>query len=421
LLCIGKLGIIVTLVLMFLTSLNTHIGVPALDQESTRQPSVPKVPAQTFLTSVGAGTPTEQIARIKDHLRGQILRGELLEGTRLIEEDIKRSIDATHRVIRAALLELTQEGLLTRRRHAGTIVAHKANIGSAPPVITRIGILTSLAEDVFETGRFVPPVMAGVREALHPQGQFTLFANSTGSHAPIDRLPMLLPESIRGSIQGLVAIEANNGSTLNDLARAGIPVVAVDYWPSQALFDAVVTDYQDAGYAATAHLLSLGHRRVGFIGEGPNYRSNDPTWQERLGGYLRAMSEVNAANGNFWILNTRRRIETVQESLPDFQKEHRLTAYVLCTGGLLPPVLAAFQQIGLSCPSDVSVASADDTKRSFSTGSLSSVRIDYSELGRRAIRLLVARLMYRAVPPVRSAVAVEFHAGDSSTHYKRNV
>jgi LacI family transcriptional regulator len=198
-------------------------------------------------------------------------------------------------------------------------------------------------------------------------------------------------------------------------------VVAVDYWPSQALFDAVVTDYQDAGYAATAHLLSLGHRRVGFIGEGPNYRSNDPTWQERLGGYLRAMSEVNAANGNFWILNTRRRIETVQESLPDFQKEHRLTAYVLCTGGLLPPVLAAFQQIGLSCPSDVSVASADDTKRSFSTGSLSSVRIDYSELGRRAIRLLVARLMYRAVPPVRSAVAVEFHAGDSSTHYKRNV
>ncbi|MCK6471919.1 MAG: substrate-binding domain-containing protein [Planctomycetes bacterium] len=364
-----------------------------------------------------AGTHADQVRNVKEKLRLQILRNELPGGARLVEQEIKERTGSTHRAVRQALVELAGEGILQRRRHLGTFVAQPAANQPASPVLSKLGILTSLPANTFETGRFVPPVMAGIRESLTPPCGLTLYANAPDTQNTIHQLPPLSPERLAEAVQGLIALEAYNAPVLNDFVRAGIPVVAIDYCPPHAQFDAVVVDHYDAGLQAAAHLLALGHRRIGFIGEGPNYRSSDPTWQQRLAGYLHAMASVGGAQGAYWVLDVGRDGTAARGLLPDFQRRHNLSAYVLCMGMMLNPVLDALKVLGLECPRQVSLAAADGSKKSFTTGNLTAATVDYVELGRLAVRLMASRLACRSMPSVRVTLPIHFQPGRSSAAF----
>lgn len=357
----------------------------------------------------------EQVRNVKERLRAQILRNELPDGARLVEQEIKERTGATHRAVRKALVELAHEGILDRRRHVGTFVVQDVQLRNATPILSHVGVLTSLARDDFERDRYTKLVMTGIREGLQAPGTVTLFANPPGSHNLLDQLPpMVIPDS-PPILQGVIAIEANHGRALNELVQAGTPVVGVDFCPPGSIFDAVVLDHHSAGYQATANLLALGHRKIGFIGEAPNSRSNDPTWQQRVEGYLYAMAEVSGSRGGHWILDIHRTAELTEELLPVYQREHRLTAYVLSSGTLVSHAMKALGKLNLDCPKDISLTAADATHRSFKSNRfLSTIVMNHEDLGRSATRLLTARLASRSMPQVRAVIPVTFLPGDSS-------
>ena len=64
----------------------------------------------------------DDITRVKDHLRAAILRAELPEGTPVQEEVLRSETGASVRAVKQALRDLSAEGLLRRKRHAGTRV-----------------------------------------------------------------------------------------------------------------------------------------------------------------------------------------------------------------------------------------------------------------------------------------------------------
>lgn len=355
----------------------------------------------------------EQVQKVKDHLRARIFRGELAEGTRILEEEVREQTHSSVRAVKWALQDLAREGLVQRKRRVGTFVS--ATLPSAVyavlPRVHSVGILSSLSQAELGGTFFTQQLMAGIRSSLHPPALVTTIANQWSR--PINDPPQVDAGLLKNTLQGLIGIEANNAEVLNELVRASMPVVAVDFSVSGHQFDVIEVDYQEAGYLATAHLLGMGHRRIAYVGEAMNPQSPDPAWQDRLTGYLRAMAGGPGEMPQPLILDAQRTPAQVRSLLHPFHVRHRPTAYVAASFGFAREIAQIMDAKGMAWPKDYSLACADGA---FSLGGfpeLSCALCDYERVGRETIRLLASRLACPLMPPVRHTVPVSFRGRES--------
>lgn len=357
-----------------------------------------------------------QVPALKERLRSAIYRGEIAVGARIVEDDLRRETGASLRAVRQALAELAREGLVERKRHAGTFVSPSVTAPASETLrkIHAVGILSSLPAKGFPKDGFAGGVLNGVKAALAAPATIEFFLNPDDGTRALDDTPAA-PAAAKGdALQGVIGIETSNAKQLNEWARTFGPVVAVDFHAPDALFDAVTLDHREAGYQAAAHLLALGHRKVAFVGERFSRHSSDPTWQERLLGYVEALLAANVNPNVDWILETRRSSPKVASLLPAFHRAVQPTAYVLCTARMYPHARKALASLGLECPKDVSLACADGMLPVTEVPYVSCVRASLEGLGQAAVKMLASRLACRAMPPVRATLPVVFSPGGSS-------
>lgn len=89
-------------------------------------------------------------------------------------------------------------------------------------------------------------------------------------------------------VDGVVIIgTGHNVDRLKNLTQLGIPVVSLIRAADDAPGDRVLAADQDGGFAATKHLLALGHHRIGYIGGVLESNSG----RERFAGYERALKD----------------------------------------------------------------------------------------------------------------------------------
>ena len=90
-------------------------------------------------------------------------------------------------------------------------------------------------------------------------------------------------------VDGLIVIgTGQNALTSNRMYADGIALVNVIRAPTDSAPPAVLAADQEGAYIATAHLIGLGHQRVGFIGGPAGTNSGD----ERYAGYVQALREA---------------------------------------------------------------------------------------------------------------------------------
>ncbi|MGW0613682.1 LacI family DNA-binding transcriptional regulator [Streptomyces sp. NPDC002788] len=166
----------------------------------------------------------------------------------------------------------------------------------------------------------------------------------------------------------------------------GLPVVGVVETPASPPGGDrpwVWTDDREAAYQATRHLLSLGHATVHYVAIPSSTRRTSA----RTSGWRRALQEAGApeprpvqsgwgpAGGHAAALK--------------LAKDPSVTAILCGNDDLALGVLRALHESGRSVPGEVSVAGFDDAPHSaFLTPSLTSVRLDFTGLGRAAFALL---------------------------------
>lgn len=355
------------------------------------------------------------VQKLKDHIRARIIRAELHEGARVNAEELRQATGVTVRVVRQALTELAHEGLLQRRQRLGTFVSRGvASAGTSPLTAVRsLAVVSSLQESKMRAWEFSRNILYGMESLMvHPHRiEFCIHQLPQGQS--INTLPALAPEVLKTLVQGVIAIEAYHVGILNKLAHSGLPVVAMDFHHPDAIFDAVHVDHEEAGFQATLQLVALGHRKIAFIGERPNPKSTDPTWQHRMGGFLRATSWAGGETPRPLILGGPRDASNLENDLPDFHSRHRPTAYVLCCGAFVPEVIRVLRQQGLECPRDYSLSCADAGCKVLGRLAISYVNADYQQAGKLAVQLIASRLACRAMPPVRITVPVSIVSGNS--------
>ncbi|HYO44900.1 MAG TPA: LacI family DNA-binding transcriptional regulator [Candidatus Limnocylindrales bacterium] len=209
------------------------------------------------------------------------------------------------------------------------------------------------------------------------------------------------PERIDGLI--LVSI-APHEDELGRITGTGLPVVLVD--AHHRRLPRVVTDDVGGGRIAARHLLELGHRRLGFVGDAPRPGFGFASSRLRLLGVRQALrAEGLALRGEDIGLAEHGRAPARASAEIILAGPERPTAIVAASDTEAMGVLEAAAGLGLSVPDDLSVVGYDDIEAAGFIG-LTTVRQPLCETGERAVRRLVDRIAGIDDQPLREVLPV---------------
>lgn len=126
--------------------------------------------------------------------------------------------------------------------------------------------------------------IAAAVEAVANRHLATMIIGSSGEDQLRER--QIVTGLLDRHVDGLIVVPTGGDhGYLEPQRRLGVHVVFVDRPATGIEADAVVLDNVDGARRATDHLLGLGHRRIGFVGDSADV----PTARERLAGYRLAL------------------------------------------------------------------------------------------------------------------------------------
>ncbi|MYT35585.1 substrate-binding domain-containing protein [Streptomyces sp. SID8356] len=186
---------------------------------------------------------------------------------------------------------------------------------------------------------------------------------------------------------------------LAKLADAGTRIVFCGRPPlpeGDALVAALAFDNRGGGRRLTEHLISLGHRSIGYVA-GPPERT---TTRHRLEGHREALRGAGLDGGDGEGVDGGRltvhgpydRRSGYEATLDILRREPGITAVVAANDTVALGACAAVRDQGLRIPQDISVAGFDDLPFSVdAVPALTTVRLPLFEAGARAGRLAMGK------------------------------
>lgn len=175
------------------------------------------------------------------------------------------------------------------------------------------------------------------------------------------------------------------------LWKAGRPVVEIT--SAKAAFDHVVHTYSNGTRALMAHLLELGHRRIGFV-----YGiSREVQGFDRLLIYRQVLEEAGLQSYEMHCSESLE--DAYQAAYTLLNAEDRPTALLVINDMLAIAAMRAASDLGLTIPGDLSVAGFDDIPfSSYLSPRLTTVSGKAEDSGRDAVRLILKRFAEPDLP-----------------------
>jgi DNA-binding LacI/PurR family transcriptional regulator len=190
----------------------------------------------------------------------------------------------------------------------------------------------------------------------------------------------------------------------------GVPMVGIVETPAGDEGDGkpwVWINDRQAAAEATGYLLGLGHRTVHYISIPP---STDASPQ-RLAGWRSALAEAGVEAPE--PVQAEWHPRSGYEAGLALAADPAVTAVLCGNDDLALGVIRAMHEAGRAIPGSVSVIGFDDTPLSaFYTPALTTVRLDFTELGRAAFTALAEQIS--VAPPARSQPRPELIVRESS-------
>lgn len=314
------------------------------------------------------------VDQVVEHLRRAILRGELA-GTMPGAHPLAEDLGVNHKTVKAALLELEQEGLLVRQ---GSGLGRRIVLpeGSAPPSL-RIAMLS-----------FSPPAQGHIyqidlRHRLDVAGHVSF--NTDKCLVDLGREPGRVARYVAKTEADAWIVGAASREVLEWFAGQEAPAFALFGVREGLPIAATGPDKGPALAGLTRRLIALGHRRIAFI---VRREHREPEPSPPIRSYLGELEAAGLATGEF--------------NLPGWEESREGFKGLLDSlfGGLTPPTALildeAFQfhasyhylsRRGLKVPDDVSlICSDEDPGFEWCQPAVSHIRWDYRPVARRVVR-----------------------------------
>jgi len=190
--------------------------------------------------------------------------------------------------------------------------------------------------------------------------------------------------------------EFENAELVNQLRVEGTPIVLVDRYFRDSTVDCVIHDLYGAARQAVEHLVSLGHRRIGYICTALSRRSIDGrlTGDDRLEGYRGGLADAGIPFDENLVVDTRHSIDGGYEGARRLLEVNPRPTAIFCYSDLLAiGVLHSLHDAGVKVPEEMSIVGCDDSDMAARAEiPLTTMRLAKEDMGRQAVRMLVEKI-----------------------------
>jgi LacI family transcriptional regulator len=253
-------------------------------------------------------------------------------------------------------------------------------------------------------------IVRGVEEVANGAGFGLLLCNSADSQ---DRALACLETLRAKQVDGvLITPVQTDRRDVARLAEIGLPFVLLLRHFADLDADWVVTDNEAGGYAATTHLLDLGHRRIGHLG-GPAFVSSA---QGRLAGYRRALAERGAPYEESLVVHAPFTVaDAYDAAFALLDRADRPTAVFAANDMQAVGVMKAARALALRIPDDFALVGGDDIELAeFLEVPLTTFHQQAREIGSLGAQILLDRLRGEFAEPRRIVLKPELIVRRSS-------
>lgn len=308
-----------------------------------------------------------------------------------VAEHVGVSIATVSRVFNSS--PLVSESTARKVWQAALELDYWPNSAARTLTTNRTHALGVLLPDLY--GEFFSEVIRGIDQEARAQTMQLLISSSHAS--PVELVAAA--GAMSGRVDGLV-IMASDQATAEAIERVArhFPVVLMNPpSPFPGCGDVSIDNFAGAR-AVVGHLLGLGHRRVALIG-GPRGNSDA---EERARGYREALREAGDGVVALEIEGDFTEESGYRAARALLAREPRPTAVFAANDAMAVGLLGALRERGVAVPDAMAVAGFDDIAIArYLTPPLTTVSVDMSALGRRAVQLLLEALGGGEAPPAR--------------------
>lgn len=304
-------------------------------------------------------------------------------------KDVAREAGVSIATASRALNRTDLVALETRRRvrEVATRLHYTPHGGARGLITRRTHIIGVLLPDLY--GEFFSEVIRGIDQLAQREG-YQCIISSARPRGPTLEVAL---RAMRGRVDGLVLMSPEFTEELyKRTLPSGFPVVLLNCPPTETPHDSLTVENYLGAYTMVRHLAGLGHRRIAIVtGAVGNFDA-----EERLRGYRAALRDAGMAPapeleipGDFSEAAGAAAVRALL-ALPA-----RPTAIFAANDGMAIGALAALRDAGLRVPEEIAIGGFDDIPMArYVDPPLTSVHVDISALGERAVAALLAVLRH---------------------------
>ena len=303
-------------------------------------------------------------------------------------KDIARIAGVSHSTVSRAL---RGSGLIpaTTRERIQRIAAEQGYSASAiarslvTQKTTAIGVVVTSIADPFNG-----EVVDGLEQTANSAGYSVVLATS---QADPERELSIVETLRERRVDGIIVASSRVGALYSGhLAALQIPIVLLNNQHLGGFGHSISIENVDGAELATEHLIELGHRRIGYIGDRYGMQSD----AERCRGYRNALRRHGIRFREAWVVNGDGKPTGVRRALTELLALPDSPTAVFCYNDMT--ALGVCEEAAareLSVPRDLSVCGFDDVFfTAYLQPPLTTVRQPKHELGRRAMEMLLKLL-----------------------------
>lgn len=218
------------------------------------------------------------------------------------------------------------------------------------------------------------------------------------------------------NVDGVIIAGKVNPGLIGYIDALGIPIVLVDFESSKTRYSSVLIDNRAGANAAMVHLITGGHRSIGFIGGDIAH----PSIAERLAGYRDALKDhdLPVIESMISVDEPDLRSEDGASAVGKiFDRGERPTAIMAANDAMAIGCIRQLRERGLHVPEDVAVVGFDDIEMSSHVDPpLTTVRVFKEEMGKLAVQRLVDMIRSKKQLVVTTHVPVELVVRKTTGH-----
>lgn len=290
---------------------------------------------------------------IANDIRKSINNGEYKCGDRLpSENELVAKWKVSRMTAHRAMQELQREGVVTRKRGFGTVVADQRQNGNGV-----VGLLFNHKDSAFEVGYLV-----GIRRALADHYKLLFCSVETDPEREARYF-----EEMKNEADGIISFptaDPRNTAILQSVIDADVPVICIDRVPNDVEVDAVVTDNYGSSLNALRYLASKGHRYFAYFGANNLHVSAS---RDRYEAYLQIMKEVEVPEagryvrwfppGPTWDMA----VQEMEDALYRLLREKNPPTAIYCLHDFfIAGALEACERLGVSVPDEIELVGICD-------------------------------------------------------------